>query len=237
MSQSRPLTVSMAGGLGVVLIHALLALPFVLNLSAPSPRRPNVTGAGATAIVSSAELEMTAVFIDEPASAQQMQPSALASRGQTPADLQLVVLSADPYPAAPRMKTQDSDVAQDVGAAEAAEHALLYGRYIGQLQARIERAWMRPRTEIGAPQFSCRVRIQQTRRGELVDIRLDHCNGTERWQQSLLSAIRTASPLPSPPDESVYADVLWMSFASGGFTDGSSDQGFEPQRPNAPPAL
>jgi hypothetical protein len=230
-SESRPLAVSAVGAVGVLVIHALLVLPFVLNLSARSPKHPNRAGAGATAFVSSAEADMTVVFIDEPIPAHTPPtPPVLASRGITPPDIQLVVLSPDPSQAAPSAKADESDDAQaDSGAAEAAEHAMLYGRYVGQVQARIERAWMRPRTEIGSPQFSCRVRIQQDRSGAAVTADLDHCNGTERWQQSLLSAIRTASPLPAPPDASVYADVLWLSFTSRPFEEGGSTQGFEPE--------
>jgi len=64
----------------------------------------------------------------------------LASRGLAPADLQVVVLSPDPWPAA----LTDADESKDAEArAEAggdrAQHALLYGRYLGQVQARIER--------------------------------------------------------------------------------------------------
>lgn len=231
--QSRPLAVSAAGAVGVLLIHALLVLPFVLNLSLPSPRRPNTTGAGAAAFVSSVEPDMTVVFIDEPAPAENSappKPPDLASRGITPPNPQLVVLSPDPAPAAAGERTIESDDgAQDTVSADAGEHARLYGRYLGQVQARIERAWMRPRSEIGTPRFLCRARIRQDRRGAVVEIALDHCNGTERWQQSLVSAIRTASPIPAPPDASVYADNLWLSFSSEGFDEGHSTEGFEPE--------
>jgi hypothetical protein len=232
--KSRPLTASVCGAVAVLLIHAVLVLPFVLNLSLASPRRPNTTDAGATAFASTAEPEMTVVFIDEPTPATSTsppKPPPLASRGVTPPDVQLVVLSPDPSAAAANVQSADStDVQEDTASsAEAAEHARLYGRYLGQLQARIERAWMRPRSEIGAPQFSCRTRIQQDRRGAVVEVTLDHCNGTERWQKSLVSAIRTASPLPAPPDASAYADILWLSFSSEGFEEGGSTQGFEPE--------
>lgn len=231
--ESRPLTVSATGAVGVLLIHALLLLPFVLNLSLPSQRRPNVAGAGASVFVSAAEPEMTVVFIDEPTPAENKvppEPPILSSRGITPPDLQLVVLSPDPSPAGANAKAGDSDEVQDnTAAADAAEHARLYGRYVGQVHARIERAWMRPRSEIGAPRFSCRARIRQDRRGAVLEVTLDHCSGTERWQQSLVSAIRTASPLPAPPDASVYADLLWLSFGSEPFADGGSSQGFEPE--------
>jgi len=88
---------------------------------------------------------------------------------------------------------------------------------------------VRPRSEIGAPRFSCRTRIEQDRQGGVIDIKLDQCNGSQRWQQSLVSAIRTASPLPAPPDASVYADRLWLTFGSEGFQSGGSTQGFEPE--------
>lgn len=230
---SRPLAVSAAGMVGVLLIHAVLVLSFVLSLSVPATRRPD-TGSGASAFPSSTEPDMTLVFIEEPSAietAAPPKPAVLASRGMAPPDLPLVVLSPDPSPATAKLKTTDSSEARDQTAAEAGEHARLYGRYLGQVQARVERAWMRPRTGIGALRFLCRVRLQQDRRGDLVGIALDQCNGTARWRESLLSAIRTASPLPAPPDASVYADVLWLSFASEGFQEEGSTQGFEPETP------
>jgi hypothetical protein len=67
----------------------------------------------------------------------------------------------------------------------------------------------------------------------VVRVDLDHCNGSQRWQQSLVSSIRTASPLPAPPDVSVYADTLWLSFVSEGFQKGDRTQGFEPEASQA----
>lgn len=219
--------------MGALLVHTLLVASLVLSLSLPSPRSSVNTGAGASPLVSAAEPEMTIVFIDEPSPVQNVDPPtppALASRGTTPPDLQLAILSPDPSPAVANQNAADTDgTTPDTATADAAEHARLYGRYVGQVQARIERAWMRPRTEIGASRFSCRARIQQGRPGTVVDVTLDHCNGSSRWQQSLISAIRTASPLPAPPDVSVYADVLWLSFVSEGFEQGGATQGFEPE--------
>jgi hypothetical protein len=229
--RSRPLAVSAVGILGALLVHGVMVFSFVLDLSMPSRKPPDRSGAGASALRTASADEMTVVFINEPsppsdAPLPKLEP--VSSHGLASPELPLVVLSPDPSPAsaADRSNKENSDSAAP--AADAAQHALMYGRYVGQVQARIERAWMRPRTEIGAERFSCRIRITQDRRGGVVDVRLDHCNGTERWQQSLVSAIRTASPLPAPPDESVYADVIWLSFTSEGFEPGGSTQGFEP---------
>jgi hypothetical protein len=236
---TRPLTrlnrvrVSAVGVVGALFVHALIFLPFVLDLSLPSPRLPNQSGAGASALVTSQEPVMTAVFINEPSQDEHLAPPPdLASRGAAPRDLPLVVFSPDATPAVQvdnaSEESEDSSVPPEA-VGDQTQHALLFGRYLVQVQARIERAWMRPRGEIGAPRFSCRARIEQDRRGEVIGIKLDPCSGSERWQQSLVSAIRTASPLPAPPDPSVYADRLSLSFESEGFQPGGSTQGFEPE--------
>jgi hypothetical protein len=49
-------------------------------------------------------------------------------------------------------------------APDAAVRSALYGRYVGQVDARIERAWVRPRSAIGATTFVCIVRIDQDSR-------------------------------------------------------------------------
>lgn len=230
---SRPFAVSAAGAVSVFAVHALLVLPFILNLSVPSPRPPITRSAGTASLISTAEPEMIVVFIDQTRPAENGAPPDKPQSSQAVALLNrhLIVQRPDAFPATPKTSAAVSDDAPEDGAAAevAAEYARLYGRYLGQLQARVERAWMRPRTAIGSAQFSCWARIQQNRRGDEVAIALDHCNGTERWQQSLVSAIRTAAPLPAPPDASVYADVLWLSFSSEAFKEGSSVQGFEPQ--------
>jgi TonB-like protein len=229
----RPIVASVAGLAGALAAHALLILPFVLDLSAAPRKLPDKGGAGATFSYAASDTEMTVVLIDDPSPPLITPPpqlEAVASRGLTSRALSVVVLSPDPSPVAEAERTVVQESADSTAeSADPAQHALMYGRYVGQMQARIDRAWMRPRTEIGAAQFSCRARIEQDRRGDVVDVSLNHCNGGERWQQSLVSAIRTASPLPAPPDPSVYADVLWLTFASGPFEDGSSGQGFEPE--------
>jgi len=225
--------VSALGVVGALIVHGLFVLPFVLDLSLSARRAPDRSGAGASTLFSVAEPEMTVVFVNESAPVTTQPPpklDALASRGLESIDLPVVVLSPDASPAeAAAQGPGDHQETPETSPAvpDPAQHALLYGRYLGQLQARIERAWQRPRSEIGAPQFSCRARVEQDRRGDVTRVDLDHCNGPHRWQQSLVSAIRTASPLPAPPDASVYADILWLNFISEGFQQGGSPEGFE----------
>jgi hypothetical protein len=221
----------LVGVVGTLLLHALILLPLMIDLALPR-KVPNRSGVGASVAVSDEEAAMTVVFIDEPSSAehQALRPKVLASRGHAPADLPLVVVSPDPRPAPEPASAKEEDSARPEAAQEQTQHAILLGRYLGQLQARVERAWNRPRSDIGAPMFSCRVRIQQDHHGSVTDVRFDRCTRNERWQQSLVSAIRTASPLPAPPDPSVYADRIWLTFASEGFRQAGPTQGFEPER-------
>lgn len=233
---SRALRVSVVGIAGTVFVHALLILAIILDLSLPAPRLPNRAGAGASAVASSRKPVMTAIFINEVSPVERLatiKPVELASRGVAPRNLPVIVFGPDSAPASNADPNSLDNRAAVEAVGDQTQHALLYGRYLGQIQARIDRAWVRPRTEIGAPRFSCRARIEQGTRGEVLNVRLDHCVGTPRWQQSLVSAIRTASPLPAPPDPSVYADVLSLVFESDGFRPGDSSDGFEPANASA----
>ncbi|MGB6449729.1 MAG: TonB C-terminal domain-containing protein [Steroidobacteraceae bacterium] len=103
------------------------------------------------------------------------------------------------------------------------------GRYVGQINARIDRAWMRPRTAIGAPIFACRVRIDQDRAGNVLDVTLERCNGDAHWQLSLVEAIESASPLPAPPDPGVFAPIVHMSFHATAYRSGAPEGEYEPK--------
>ena len=130
------------------------------------------------------------------------------------------------------------DTSQEVPAVSSTEqlgNSVLFGRYVGQISARIERAWLRPRSAIGAERFDCRVRIEQDRTGKVLEITLEQCNGDSRWQTSLVRAIESASPLPAPPtdpdhsEEHVFASTLRLSFQSAVYTPGVSADFYEPE--------
>jgi hypothetical protein len=114
--------------------------------------------------------------------------------------------------------------------ADGAERALLFGRYVSQINARIERAWVRPHASPGVPdpwgrargrpgaaaaaRFDCRVEIDQSGSGRVLEVTLVRCDSNPRWQESLVQAIDAASPLPAPPNPSVFARSLVLDFTS-----------------------
>jgi hypothetical protein len=113
--------------------------------------------------------------------------------------------------------------------ADAARLSKMYGRYVGQITARVDRAWLRPRTAIGAPSFSCEVRITQDGSGNVTELMLAQCNGDSRWQLSLVQAIQSASPLPAPPDPDVFTRTLHLAFSADPYSPESPTDQYEPE--------
>jgi hypothetical protein len=109
---------------------------------------------------------------------------------------------------------------------------MMYGRYVGQIRARIERAWQRPRTAIGAPLFQCQVQVDQDAQGRVQDATLVECNGDTRWRLSLVHAIEVASPLPAPPNPAVFAPHILLEFRAMAYSPGAQAELYEP--PNLP---
>ncbi len=130
--------------------------------------------------------------------------------------------------AAPRLDLDVSRSAQDGPPSDDGENALLFGRYLGQVTARIERAWLRPRDPIGASSFECLVQVEQGRDRSVKEITLKRCNGTTEWQLSLVRAIQAASPFPAPPDPKVFSSTLSFEMTASEFVAGGSGEGYEP---------
>jgi colicin import membrane protein len=91
-----------------------------------------------------------------------------------------------------------------------AQAAGLLAQYQAQIQARIERAWIRPAS--AKPGLNCEVRITQVAGGEVVGVQVGRCNGDESVRQSIETAAYRASPLPQPPDPSLFDRNLVVTF-------------------------
>jgi TonB C terminal len=123
---------------------------------------------------------------------------------------------------------------------EMVERSTVTGVYISQIKAEIDRAWLRPRTPLDVPLFSCRARIAQDSTGTVREVTLELCTADARWQQSLLRAIQSASPLPAPPDPRVFTSVLRITFESESYSPTARPGQYEPSLTDSadqPPAL
>jgi hypothetical protein len=121
---------------------------------------------------------------------------------------------------------------------DTAELARLFGIYTGQIQARIDRAWRRPRTPVNenAPgekptdaneSFKCEAQIVQDAKGNVQEILLPRCNGSAAWQRSLVLAIQQASPLPAPPSTKVFTQSITLTFVGLSYIQGASNEEYE----------
>jgi len=166
----------------------------------------------------------------------------LASRGVAAPALQIALLSPDPAPPAidiPPDAKDDPTADTDMTSGDPVGRARLFGIYTRQIQARIERIWRRPRNPISdAPDpasaadetFHCQVQVVQDAHGNVEEILLPNCNGSVAWQQSLVSAIREASPLPAPPDQKVFSKSITLEFVGFAYRQGDPTDNYEAAR-------
>ncbi len=86
-------------------------------------------------------------------------------------------------------------------------------QYVAQIQARIQRAWIRPAS--AREGLRCIVNVTQVPGGEVVGVKIGECNGDEVVRQSIEAAVYRASPLPEPPDPALFERNLKLEFKPG----------------------
>lgn len=226
------------GVAGSLLLHAILFQSVLLGAQAAKVRRPVVQGAGAARIPSRVVPSETLILLNlsSPVKRDTQLMEDLASAGSLSPNLSVTLISPDALPhfdIRAELATDAKKAAAPIDSGDSVERAALFGRYTGQIDARIERAWRRPRTPVDATSavvdprrltdqpFKCQVRILQDRQGAVREIQLLQCNGSAAWRQSLVTAILTASPLPAPPKPAVFSDALTLTFVAHAFTSGS----------------
>lgn len=237
------------GAAGSLLLHALFFLSVLLGAQVMKVRRPEVRGVGAARIRSRAAPSETLILLNLSTPVKSRPPliAKLASAGLLPADLPMTLISPDPLPHFAHSAdhaAENQKAAAPIDRGDAALRAALFGRYTGQIDARIERAWQRPRSPVnrenaalrglgiresrrgalGDEPFQCEVRILQDRQGDVQEIQLLRCNGSVAWRQSLVTAILAASPLPAPPSPSVFSDAITLTFVAHSLASGGPDE-------------
>jgi hypothetical protein len=239
------------GLIGTLLVHAIAFQSVLLGTRVHTVRLPDTQGPGATLIQSTRDPAEALILIELPSADMKATPlfEDLASAGFAPKNLLVTMISPDPLPHVEvpvERLDEKSDTEASVDSGDPAGRALLFGRYSGQIQARVERAWRRPRTPVSevtnrssqagstvaggssvGDHFRCQVRILQDAHGAVQEVQMIDCNGSVTWQQSLVTAILGASPLPAPPSPTVFTRSLTMTFEGEGYAPGSSEDGYD----------
>lgn len=191
--------------------HALVVIP-MLHLE-PALRHVPEQVAGLLRSGTGFSLDRSVlVFIEEEGSAPEVDrpaPPALDSRGLMHLTLPRFV------PTFPEL----SDIDDADGTANAAEPASIRGddsaellrRYLGQMRARIERAW---EVSPERPRGQCRVVLSQDVGGEILAYQIAGCSLDASAQEALLAAVRRASPLAPPPDARLFLPQVTLDFGT-----------------------
>jgi colicin import membrane protein len=108
---------------------------------------------------------------------------------------------------------READLQRQLAAEENANRARASGQaasWAAAVQARIERAWIRP--ESARAGLDCTVLVNQVPGGEVTGARIKACNGDEAVRQSIEAAVYRASPLPAPPDPALFERTIEVRF-------------------------
>jgi colicin import membrane protein len=95
-----------------------------------------------------------------------------------------------------------SQLAAEQAGMEAARVQGVVAEYIGYIQERIQRSWLRPP---GSPAgLSCVVQVGLIPGGEVARVQIVRSSGDPVFDRSVETAVYKASPLPLPPDAALF---------------------------------
>lgn len=104
-----------------------------------------------------------------------------------------------------------AQVQQQMQAEQEAQMKKDRGNWVAAIRQRVTANWIRPQN---TPQgLDCYVQITQLPSGQVVNAVMKQCNGNAVIQQSILTAVRKASPLPTPDNPDVFSREITFEFA------------------------
>jgi outer membrane biosynthesis protein TonB len=212
-----------------LLAHVLLLTPMLWGGAASnSPRQPDAAGANANAGSPQGMSTERLILIDLGSSTREPAPPEHTAHLPQPmaAPTLVQILGPDSLPMPPIMVDPEGESAQ-ISSADLIARTQLAGIYESQIRARIERAWRRPRTGLADDLFQCQVKVWQDAQGNVLRVSLQECEGTQAWFDSMINAVQAASPLPAPPNPTVFMESFQMSFTSVTYKEGINEQGFD----------
>ncbi|MEX0900547.1 MAG: TonB family protein [Gammaproteobacteria bacterium] len=96
----------------------------------------------------------------------------------------------------------------------AAQRQQQLAQYVRAITGKVEANWTKP--DNWPAGTSCTVRVSQIPGGEVIEARVVHSCGDPFLNRSVENAVLRASPLPAPPDPSVFAREIEFVFKPGG---------------------
>lgn len=116
---------------------------------------------------------------------------------------------ADQQAAAEREADLKRSLEQELRA-DAARSSGALASWQSQITARIQRAWLKPPSARAG--IECVLNVTQVPGGEVTNVRIGSCNGDQAVRESIEAAVYRASPLPPPPDPTLFERNLVITF-------------------------
>lgn len=215
---------------GTLILHGLGVSIFIPTPLTHEKRPPDFAGTSASQSVTAPADELVLLTIDG-SKKNDSEPAAIAIDLRSQLTQSAVPLALPDQMPVIDLSIADSDAENaaqsNANPGDAELRAQMFGRYTGQISARIERAWEKPKSPVNVvvstegsraavdpdpSRFVCQVQIRQDEQRNVQEVLLLACNGTEAWRHSLVVAINQSSPLPAPPIPTVFKRELTMTF-------------------------
>ncbi|HEU5399219.1 MAG TPA: TonB C-terminal domain-containing protein [Gammaproteobacteria bacterium] len=110
--------------------------------------------------------------------------------------------------AARRRQLQDEIASEE--RARDARLASLNQRYVALIKQKVQNNWTQPPTT--PDNLKCTVLVTQVPGGTVTNVQVPSCNGDDAVVQSIITAVYRASPLPAPPDPSLFDRNINFTF-------------------------
>jgi colicin import membrane protein len=110
-------------------------------------------------------------------------------------------------------REREADLKRSLAAEEhaaAARNGAALANWESLIAAKITRAWLRPPTAKAG--IDCMLNVTQVPGGEVTQVSIGQCNGDPAVRESIEAAVYRASPLPPPPDPSLFDRNLKIEF-------------------------
>ncbi len=215
MKSVQRTAIGFMGIVATVLLHVLL---FAVAMWSDEPykvaRLPDVTGAGANYGQNDGNTSerMIIIRLSLEVRAADLRPETTPQLTEPSQELPMMEVTGPDIILPPPLVFEEEGELTETSHADIIARTKMTGLYEGQIRARIERVWAQPAKSAGTPPYKCRAKISQQQDGRIRDVTLEDCEGSLEWLDSLVDAIKGASPLPGAPHPSVFVDSFSLVF-------------------------
>ena len=147
------------------------------------------------------------------AAAEKQRQAAEAKRREAEQQRQRAEAERKAAAEAQRQQQREAQLAAELAAEQQREDAVrggLLDQWVEVIRQKVQRNWVNPPS--AGTGIECEVRVTQIPGGEVIDVRISRCNADAAVMRSIENAVYKASPLPPPPDASLFERNIIFNF-------------------------